>query len=145
MRMRRSFLEMTNAPIDWDSLHRFLAGMPLQSLLNLAMRKGTLEAEMRKTAQIQARQLQPDSQEAWEAAVADGEMEDRAEMTAGWLRSQHPQAWERIKEVALRLSRGNLTEADISRIDGRPSMSAETPEEIAEEWREWEEDEADHR
>ncbi|MCB1226527.1 MAG: hypothetical protein KDK99_11995 [Verrucomicrobiales bacterium] len=143
--MRRKFLQMTNAPIDWDSLHRFLAGIPLQALLNLAMRKGMLELEMRKIAQILERQLQPDSQEAWDAAVADGEMEDRAQMTAGWLRSQHPQAWERIKEVALRLSQGNLTEADLSRIDGNPNLSAETPEEIAEAWSEWAMDEADHR
>lgn len=85
--------------LDYDKVMSFLAGTPVRELVALAANPALLEEEMLAACSRDWGSLEPDSQEALEAAEADAETYDRAEETIYRLVDKHPEVWEAVKAV----------------------------------------------
>ena len=125
--------------LDFETLQAFLGNNPPQTVINLCKQPPALEKFLTRPT-LDPEQLEPDSQEANDAATVSEQMETQAEMMAGYLRSQEPMLWHNLSQSAMKLG---LDEYLLDKINGAPGMPEDaTPDEESQVWQEWLSDQA---
>ena len=90
--------------LTYDQVMTVLADTTPEEIERLMATPLELEAMLISQTSLKEVSLEPDTQIAYEAAVADGMKYDRAEETIYRLLEQNPSAWETFKATVRRLS-----------------------------------------
>jgi len=120
---------------DYDRVMSFLGNSDYAAIVRIAANPVELEAILSRSYS-EPEDLEPDTPEAWEAATAEGERDDRAEEMIYRLLRESPQTWEAFKQTVNKLSPQDGTEAFLGRFTLKGNLwDWECPDYIGEQLR----------